>query len=386
MVDRCGRYVFVGTGMSLRTFITFRRDRSSHRLIIVAMLLYLIVVVSFLVTAVVADVDSTSVFTPNLANVSCYRIPSVVQTKSGVLLAFAEARHGSCGDNEVHEIALRRSKDGGERWGKVSFPVGNKTYWVGNPAAVAREDGTVVVVFAKHDARCTGDCATGNGVVYSADDGVTWSEVEDISSQLGVAKGGLPGPGTALQLTPTHPFHPRRLLIVSHMRAYVHDFVSYSNDGGTTWTTNARPFPKMDEAALTELSNGFVMLNMRHQRESTLGRGVSISRDGGDTFGEVTYDKALVGPVCQASIVSFNGATYFSNPADAHRRDKITIRRSQDNAVTWESSLLVHAGKTFGYSCLVKGPLIMRGGGQSGGILFESANESVAFAEFPLGF
>ena len=114
--------------------------------------------------------------------------------------------------------------------------------------------------------------------------------------------------------------------------------------------------------------------------------GVSISRDGGDTFGEVTYDRTLIGPVCQASIVSFNGATYFSNPADAHGRDKITIRRSQDNAVTWESSLLVHGGKTFGYSCLVKGALLKRGGGQSGGILFESAKETVAFAEFSLGF
>ena len=354
------------------------------QLVILAMLSYL--VASFMVAAVVADIDSTPVFTPNLANVSCYRIPSVVQTNSGVLLAFAEARHGSCGDNEVHEIALRRSMDGGETWGKVGFPVGNKTYWVGNPAAVAREDGAVVVVFAKHDAGCTGDCATGNGVVHSADGGVTWSEVEDLSSQLGVAKGGLPGPGTALELSPTHPTHPRRLLIVSHMRAYVHDFVSYSDDGGISWTTNARPFPKMDEAALTELPNGSVMLNMRHQRESTLGRGVSISRDGGDTFGEVAYDRTLIGPVCQASIVSFNGATYFSNPADAHGRDKITIRRSQDNAVTWESSLLVHGGKTFGYSCLVKGALLKRGGGQSGGILFESAKETVAFAEFSLGF
>ena len=101
--------------MSLHTFIALHRRRSSF-------LLYLIVVASsFLVAAVVADIDSTSVFTPNLANVTCYRIPSVVQTKSGVLLAFAEARHGSCGDNEVHEIALRRSQDGGEKWGKVSL-------------------------------------------------------------------------------------------------------------------------------------------------------------------------------------------------------------------------------------------------------------------------
>ena len=40
------------------------------------------------------------VFEANLGNVSCYRIPSVVQTPSGALLAFAEARHDAgCGDD-----------------------------------------------------------------------------------------------------------------------------------------------------------------------------------------------------------------------------------------------------------------------------------------------
>ena len=47
-------------------------------------------------------------------NVFCFRIPAVVQTDSGVLLAFAEARVDTCADCAELGIAMRRSEDGGE--------------------------------------------------------------------------------------------------------------------------------------------------------------------------------------------------------------------------------------------------------------------------------
>ena len=47
-------------------------------------------------------------------NVFCFRIPAVVQTDSGVLLAFAEARIDTCADCAELGIAMRRSEDGGE--------------------------------------------------------------------------------------------------------------------------------------------------------------------------------------------------------------------------------------------------------------------------------
>mgnify|MGYP003950411995 CR=1 FL=1 len=333
------------------------------------------------------DLPSTPVFTPGLGNISCFRIPAIVQSGSGVLLAFAEARHGSCGDGDVHEMALRRSLDGGATWmDGVTFPVGNSSFWVGNPSAVALDDGSVVVVYTNHDKTCTGDCGTGNGMVRTTDDGATWSRPIDLSGDFGpLARGALPGPGTALQLSATHPTHPGRLLVVSHKGAYQNDYVTVSDDNGARWSTRPRAYPGMDEAALTELPNGDVLLNMRHRSSPVAGRAVALSTDGGDTFGNVTYDKALVGPVCQASIVSFGGATYFSNPADPRGRDAMTVKKSVDNARTWTRSLLVHAGPSFGYSCLVKGELKHGAAGQ-GGILFESANEEIAFARFGLDF
>jgi hypothetical protein len=62
------------------------------------------------------DPAAVTVFSAMLANTSCYRIPSIVQTKTGALVAFAEAREGSCGDGAVHSIAVRSSVDNGTTW------------------------------------------------------------------------------------------------------------------------------------------------------------------------------------------------------------------------------------------------------------------------------
>ena len=49
--------------------------------------------------------------------------------------------------------------------------------------------------------------------------------------------------------------------------------------------------------------------------------------------------------------------------------------------MTWSSSLLVHKGKTFGYTCLVTGMLKV-GVQKQGGLLYESSNETIAFLRF----
>ena len=81
------------------------------------------------------------------------------------------------------------------------------------------------------------------------------------------------------------------------------------------------------------------------------------------------------------SLVTFGNATYFSNPANSKNRDEITIKKSVDNAMTWSSSLLVHKGKTFGYTCLVTGMLKV-GVQKQGGLLYESSNKTIAFLRF----
>jgi sialidase-1 len=77
------------------------------------------------------------------------------------------------------------------------------------------------------------------------------------------------------------------------------------------WTPIKQTFAAMDEATMTQLTNGTVVVNMRHTSAKTVGRGVALSNDNGASFGPISFDKNLISPVCQASLVTFLGATYF---------------------------------------------------------------------------
>ena len=338
------------------------------------------------------DLAAVTVFHDGLAGVHNYRIPAIVQTASA-LVALAEARDG--GDNSASRIAVRVSHDDGLTWSpNVTFAAGSidsptaraacaarrTSCRVGNPAAVFDEVRQRVVLLHVLRGFGAGEDAVGTGLVTSTD-GVHWDAPVDVSESFGAAAGAMPGPGTALQLA-AGGGAAGRLLVASHHGAYTRDYVTLSDDGGASWRTAARPFAGMDEAALTQLPNGSVLLNMRHKQSPSRGRAVAVSHDGGMTFGPLTYDPALVSPVCQASIVSFGNATYFSNPASTSGRDHLSIRKSTDSAASWTSQLLVQAAASAGYSCLVKGAL--RGHADSGGLLYEAADGTIKFARFPL--
>ena len=76
-----------------------------------------------------------------------------------------------------------------------------------------------------------------------------------------------------------------------------------------------------------------------------------------------------------------------NQPREASSRSHLTIRKSIDNAATWGGgSLLVQAGGSAGYSCLVRGMLPAKPDepGPVGGILYEDTKSGISFARFPL--
>ena len=295
--------------------------------------------------------------------------------KDGSLLVVFRVDGGDGTPDEPHKPYMSaRSTDGGKTWSDVVFLAGSNSTHVGNPAAVWDSvRNRIVLIYAYIPYFKT------SGIVFSSDDGQTFSD--PAVADLGAANGSLHGPGTALQAD------TGRLLVASHHGPYDKDFVSYSDDGGSSWTTLKQVFPAMDEAAITQLPNGSLLLAMRHKNTTVLGRAFAVSDDGGASFGPIRYDAALKSPVCQASVVSFGGATYFSSPTcrpDCARAN-LTIFRSTDDAASWGSQLLVSAPASAGYSCLVKGAL--RGTPSVGGVLYEAAPQIVIdFSRFPLGF
>ena len=157
-----------------------------------------------------------------------------------------------------------------------------------------------------------------NYQISSTDDGATWSAPSNLKQYLGAANGVETGPGRGLVLRADNPVAPNRLLFIGHLGAYTDDYVFYSDDGGATYSVATPALAKMDEAQLVELSDGTVVANMRndHLNKSCDCRAIAVSKDGGATFGDITYDPALPSPVCQASIMSFTSKVLlFSNPA-----------------------------------------------------------------------
>ena len=83
----------------------------------------------------------------------------------------------------------------------------------------------------------------------------------------------------------------------------------------TNWRAVAHTnFSTMDESQLTQLPSGELLLMMRHKAEPWKGKGIARSRDGGDTWSGVSFELGLPGPVCQASIATISGSTFFSGP------------------------------------------------------------------------
>src|ERR1700755_54062 len=70
---------------------------------------------------------------------ACFRIPAIVKTPKGTILAFAEARKKDCGDAGDIDLVLRRSTDNGKTWGDMSVVWNDSTNTCGNTAPVVDE-------------------------------------------------------------------------------------------------------------------------------------------------------------------------------------------------------------------------------------------------------
>lgn len=91
---------------------------------------------------------------------ACFRIPAIVKSKDGTLLAFAEGRVLNCGDAADIDIVLKRSTDGGRTWGPLQVVNDGAGNTHGNPAPmVDRETGRILLAETYNTGRTdSGSC------------------------------------------------------------------------------------------------------------------------------------------------------------------------------------------------------------------------------------
>lgn len=292
------------------------------------------------------------------------RIPALVATTTGTVLAFCEGRRGGGADDVPIDLLLRRSHDGGRTWSPAQMVVSDGDRTCGNPCPVVDETtGDIVLVFCKDNQQIF-SCR-------SSDDGSTWSPPVDISSQTRRPDwsyvGAGPGHGIQLRRGP----HSSRLLIPAwadespgpvtwrEPRAgwgkVQTSYAFYSDDGGHSWQIGDKmTHDASDECEAVEVNGGVYMtLRSRHDRNR---RGWAFSDDGGHSWTPVAFDEDLPESSCQGSILRLaDDSVVHANPASTQDRSRLTLRRSQDDCRTWGPARVLYPGAA-AYSDLALAP------------------------------
>ena len=331
--------------------------------------------------------------------IDTYRIPGLVTTNSGVLIAVYDNRYNNSKDlQEDIDIGMSRSTDGGETWEPMKVIIDMGEYGglpeqlngAGDPCVLYDEVNGTFWVAALWMSGSAPDKMlwwasepgmtpqeTGQFIlVKSSDEGLTWSEPINITEQIKDPSWQLllQGPGRGITMSDGTLVFPAQFKADIGVRALdggqytCHSTIVFSRDGGETWKIGTGAKTNTTEAQVAELSDGSLMLNMRDDRNrtdktETNGRAVAFTSDLGATWTvHSSSNSALQEPNCMASLIAaevkvdgqVQRALFFSNPDNKSERTNMTVKASLDEGVTWpeEQQVELFAPAGYGYSCL----------------------------------
>ena len=344
------------------------------------------------VIALAADgLQRQELFTSGQGGYAQYRIPGIVVTGKGTVLAYAEARKSLRGDWGTIDIVLRRSADRGATWSpfqviahvdgpKVKNPVAvaqnlatNDEVTYNNPVAIAdRRTSAVHFLFCLEYMRAF--------YMRSDDDGLTFSKPVEITSAFDAFRPGYPwkvlatGPGHGIQLRNGRLLVPIWLSTGTGGHAHRPSVTStiYSDDAGKTWHPGEIAVPDTpefvfpNETTAAQLSNGSVLLNVRTESKSHR-RAIVTSPDGATHWSTPRFDQRLVEPICFGTILSLGGKRLvFANPDNLEKqgaavepgknrdRKNLTVQYSPNDGASWTAKRVIEPNWS-GYSDLAQG-------------------------------
>lgn len=277
-----------------------------------------------------------------------YRIPAIVTTPGGRLVAVADRRLDSNKDLPARiDVVCRTSDDGGETWSETTTVVAHDSVGgYGDPALGVAPNGDLVCVMTH-----------GNGlweskpgshpyinVCRSTDGGRTWSAPVDITPSLFSQE-----PGKAPVKAISAFASSGRILTDSKGRMWfalvarprekmwcdLSCYACVSTDGGRTW--KALPVAvdtDADESKLVELADGSLLMSIRNRRKGW--RKFARSTDGGKTWTAPEHSTTLPDPACNGDIMALADGTLLHTICDSHsKRTAVSLFSSDDNGANW---------------------------------------------------
>lgn len=339
--------------------------------------------------AVIQPIDTsniTTVFENGESAYACFRIPAIVRSPQGLLLAFAEGRKLSCSDFGDVDIVLKTSADEGRSWSPLRVIANNGNLQSSNAAPVfdlldpAFPQGRLFL-FYNTGTVSENECRQGKGIrevwyTVSTDQGQSWAAPVNITAQ--VSKPHMPSvhpayqdpadwrtyantPGHALQLASGRIF-----VAANHSAGPAQDaFRDYrahgyfSDDHGVTFKLSPDiHYPGSNESIAAALPGGGLLMSIRNQSGDTPCRLLALSRSGGESWDSLWVASGLPDPVCQGSLLDVSmkdgqRVLLHSNPADSQKRCCLTLKISYDQGYHWLSLQEIYSGSA-AYSDLVQ--------------------------------
>lgn len=434
------------------------------------------------------SLNKKAIFHQDYEGIKSFRIPSMITTQKGTIIAGIDARIVASADNPNEiEAAIRRSFDNGETWKPIQHISSYPGEGLDGAAAMDtslledKETGTIFMIYchtpggiglwqsvsgtgftedgkrklfdkdgneyylekdktvSDSQGNTTGYTVDDKGFVFknnqtqgniyykqgvhpnesllekrtsflqlikSEDDGATWSEPIELNPMVKEEWmcfiGSGPGQGIQLQVGK----YKGRLVFpiyFSNEGGHLSSACIYSDDHGRSWKCGESPNDGrilegetltaktvnenkqyLTESQVIELPSGELRYFLRNHY--TLKRtAIATSHDGGEKWGEVSFDMSLVDPISQSSVIRYpstgDGKTrvIFSNANHETDRKIGTIRLSEDGGKTWKYSKVVEEGM-YGYSCLT----VLQNG--EIGLLYEKMNDPNNWSDMDITF
>lgn len=301
-----------------------------------------------------------------------YRIPTIMKTQDGGIVALADYRHDHPNDlgktasnglgGHVIDVVARRNVDCGNTWqDEVNVATGDganeASYGYGDPAIVRDGDGTL------HCLMAAGNKSYASGMLHmayskSTDNGTTWSAPTDIYSS--VDKGGLAITSAFVTGGKGVTFSNGRLAfaLVANVSGNT-VYPIYSDDKGAAWKISSSAISAGDETKLEIMNDNSLLASIKNagyngQANRAYNRSESdASGDGIGSWGTAsTWSSEMNANGCNTDIVYYSRSTEgkrdvllhsLTKSYSSHRKD-LRLYMSFDQGATWTEAFQLQPG------------------------------------------